>query len=240
MLLTHMDRRRFLAMAGAGTLSLSGCTHALPGSPGTETPLPHHISGDACPAETERPATGTLSPIPESEVLRRVRLKSSWPVGSIVPLVPSVDVVRDVVTRDQTARIRLNMENVADGTVYHVGHTEFPKDWRNFTPDASDPNLILLPSEGDFEPKTPGCWQTKLSEQEYFDRFIHPHGGSYAYEACEQKSATFDLFTHPASDDCLPIGEYPFFERIRVSQTAESDGVAWDYSWQFTLTVEAP
>lgn len=158
----------------------------------------------------------------------------------MVPLVPSVDVVRNVITIDQTARIRLNIKNVADGTVYHIGHSEFPKGWRNFTPDASNPDLILLPSEGEFEPKTHDCWETKFSEEEYFNQFIHPHSGSYSYEACEQKSVTFDLFGHPSSDDCLPTGDFPFFERIGVSRTDEPDGDGWDYSWQFTLSVESP
>lgn len=235
-----MDRRRFLALTGAGALSLSGCTRALPGPPGSETPLPHDISGDACSETTERPTTDTAPAVQDSEVLRRVRVKSTWPVGSIVPLVPRVDVVRGVITPDQTARIRLTLKNVADGTVYHVGHSGFPTGWRNFTPDASDPDLVLLPSKSDFEPETTECWQTTLSEQEYFDRFIHPHGGSYSYEGCERKSTTFDLFGHPSSNDCLPTGDFPFFEPIRVSRTEDSGSVEWDYSWQFTLSVESP
>lgn len=237
-----MDRRGFLATAGVvSTVGLSGCTNVLGGSERTETPIPHHISGDVCPEEPGQESTESASPVPESDVIRRVRLKSSWEVGDIVPLVPSVEVVRNAVTREQTARIRLAIKNIAAGTLYHTGYTEFPKDWLNFTPDASDPEVVLLPTGGDFGPVEPGCWQTTLSQQEIRDRFVgHGHGGRYGYESCEQKSATFDLFGLPTSGDCLPSGEYPFFDRIRVSRSDKSNGIEWDYSWQFTMTVESP
>jgi len=49
-----MNRRRFLAVAATGASALAGCNAiASPERKRTETPLPHRISGSACPDDTE-------------------------------------------------------------------------------------------------------------------------------------------------------------------------------------------
>lgn len=236
-----MDRRRFLAIAGAGAVPLSGCTGALGGSTGTETPLPHHISGDACPDSTGRASTETTTSVPAADALHRVRLTRVDPVPDIVPLVPSIELVGNVVTRERTARLRMTFRNIAGGTVSLGEHYGTLTYWEDFDPDTGDRSVVLLPSRGDFEPVRPACWQTPQPD-------TGPEGTGLArftefgptFERCERKSLAFDLFGHPDAGDCLPRGEYLFFDRIRVRKSEESNGFEWEYPWRFGLTVDAP
>lgn len=238
-----MDRRRFLTFAGAGAVSLSGCTSPLGGSAGTETPLPHHISGEACPEPTGRESTATATPVSAADVLHRVRLTRVDAVPDIVPLVPSIELVRDVVTRERTARLRMSFRNIAGGTVSLGEHYGTLAYWKDFDPDTppGETNVVLLPSGGDFEPVRPGCWQTPQPD-------TGPEGTGLAkftefgphFESCERKSITFDLFGHPDAGSCLPRGEYLFFDRLRVRKTKTSNGFEWEYPWRFTLAIDPP
>lgn len=246
-----MNRRRFLAVAAAGASALAGCNAiASPEREGTETPLPHRISGSACPGDptgnpngdrtgdpTGEPAgesTTPDTPAPDADVLRRVRVTSVTEVPDIVPVVPSIDVVRSAVTRDRTARVRITFRNVADGTVWHQATSPVTRQWISLADGAK---IVLLPADGDYEPVEPGCWRSALDEREVHvgDDHVRPH----PYEACERASVAFDLFGHPANTGgCLPTGEYQFFDTLYVNDREDANDTEWQYQWRFSLAVE--
>jgi len=122
-----------------------------------------------------------------------------------LPVVPSVEVVREAATEESPPRIRTVLEITSDESVT-VGegravHLEYVYD----DTDA----LVFLPSDGEY-PADPGCWRLTdgVAVTEEFRTFEIDAGGS--------SSRTVDLYATPGEDACLPVGEYRFETPVSI------------------------
>lgn len=139
-----------------------------------------------------------------------------------LPVVPSVEVVREAATEESPPRIRTVLENTSDESVT-VGegravHLEYVY-------DDSDA-LVFLPSDGEF-PADPGCWRLTdgVAVTEEFRTFEIDAGGS--------SSRTVDLYATPGEDVCLPVGEYRFETPVTIGEPGSDP----ERSGRWSLTV---
>lgn len=215
-----VTRRTVLATAGlAGAGLLAGCVgDEQPAAGGTssgpsptDTP-PDDGSGDGNASGGTRPE-GTGGPgVTIASVAERPAL----------PIRPTVELVDPVATDDHPPRLRVRVENGADGEIT-IGEARAVV-FEYVTAESGE--LITLPAGGDY-PVEPGCW--RLTEgvaitEEYRTATLGPG---------EALSADLELYGAATGEDaCLPVGEHEFRSTYSVSTGGDTpaNGTAGDGS----------
>ena len=213
-----MKRRSVLTALGASILPLSGCAEL--------------GRGDVFQRSSSK---GSPTPIPVG-AHREVQISGVDDVPADAPLKPSVTVVHSRVTADQTARIRITVQNVVDQPVYtEVLIPAFSAFVTQTGPGYQ--RLVLLRPDRQYDTANEWCWRAELDRGQlnhlYGDIATH-----LRYGAGESKSTAFDIYGHPENPDpCLVPGDYPIENRYTISDDADSDEATWQYNWGFTITV---
>lgn len=148
--------------------------------------------------------------------------------GSVdFPVQPSVEIVRDTATAEQSPRLRTTLTNTSDDPV-NVGegravHFEYLSD------DSG--TLILLPGESERDyPAESDCW--RLTE----GIAVSKEYRTFEIAASDSSSRPVDLYATPDVDGCLPVGEYRFETTITiVSAEGEQES---DRKWGFSILLE--
>ncbi|MUW14181.1 hypothetical protein GJ633_05555 [Halorubrum sp. CBA1125] len=142
-----------------------------------------------------------------------------------LPVVPSVEIVREAATESSPPRLRTTLENtrdepvtVGEGRAVHLEHV---------TDETGA--LVFLPSEGEY-PAEPGCW--RLTE----DVHVTEEYRTFEIDAGASNSRPVDLYATPGEDACLPVGEYRFETTVSVGPP-ESEETSSD-RWGLTLLLE--
>ena len=142
-----------------------------------------------------------------------------------IPVVPSVEIVREAATESSPPRIRTVLENTSDEPV-RVGegravHLEYVTD------DSGA--LVFLPTDEEFSAE-PDCWRLTepVSVTEEYQTFEIDAAGS--------SSRSVDLYATPREDACLPVGEYRFETTVSVGPP-DSEETSSD-RWGLTLLLE--
>lgn len=227
-----MNRRTLLAVLGA---SLSGCTQFRDASEnGLETSNPGTSRSDDNGDCGTRTTTGEVEP--DGRILRRVSLETvaSVPVDGVDI---SVELSPSAITTSRTARLHVTFTNTSDEEQtfgFHGKRLPFSKR------TSSDAYSWVLLTEADNPSRAQGdCWRP-AGERELYNQLDSIERRTLS--ACESLSNTFQLWTHPRSDGCLPTGEYAFRENTFLvfdSENGTKDKET-EFSWGFELDVQSP
>ena len=195
-----VTRRTILATAGlAGAGLLAGCVGDERPAAGEETPSyspsptdtpPDGDSGDGNDSGGTRPE-GTGGPgVTIASVAERPAL----------PIRPTVELVDPVATDDHPPRLRVRVENGADGEIT-IGESRAVV-FEYVTAESGE--LVTLPAGGGY-PVESGCWRLTegvATTEEYRTTTLGPG---------EALSADLELYGAATGEDaCLPVGEHGF------------------------------
>ncbi|EMA64727.1 hypothetical protein [Halorubrum lipolyticum] len=142
-----------------------------------------------------------------------------------LPVVPSVEVVREAATEESPPRLRTVLENTGDERVT-VGegravHLEYVS-------DGSDA-LVFLPSDGEY-PAEPGCWRLTDGVA------VTAEYRTFEIDAGASSGRSVDLYATPGEDACLPVGEYRFETPVSIGGPDSEGGPSGQ--WGLTLLLE--
>lgn len=211
-----MKRRTFLSTVGASIVTLSGCLErASGGIDSTASPDPTPSAGD-----------------------RQVQVTPVGTVPNEAPFDPSVEVLQSNVNADQTARLEVEITNIADQPVWNT-HVRIPAFSKFITQEGpEDRKLLMLQPDEQYSTVRSGCWRADLSESQ----INHAHSDVVTdnrYEPGETKTTRFDIYGHPENTGaCLAPGDYPLEAQYAVSDDSDTETAKWEYRWGFTITIE--
>lgn len=227
-----MDRREFLALAGASTLSgLAGCSSdPSPASSPTRTPSP-----TSSPTATQ---TSTRTPYPDI---------------SVDDFEFTVSVINQF-TAEHPARIETVLTNTGESPLgLSTGIT--PPFMSYFSSELEDDSQLVIvpdasesvtgksplrwadvPEDEEAIPSSPidGCWFI-----EYQGVILLPgwRGEVDPGESIAQPFDVYDYQFEKEGDDCLTAGQYAFVDRLNLSPGNPDHTVSYETTLRFTLIV---
>lgn len=206
-----MRRRRLLASIWA--LGTAGCT---------VSPAGEGSAGAATSSATDA-ATPTTTPRGGE---RRVALTDVDDVPAEAAVDLSVDLLRERITAERTASLRIRFRNAADET-RRIGFGVR----RPFTTMRSDDDRWLLLENPDFQPVSATCWEPPPDVT-----VGHPLKLVYAkLDPDETVVGEYELWGNGNDDACMPVGE------VRFAQTYQLyEWPVGDFEWGFGLSITAP
>lgn len=142
-----------------------------------------------------------------------------------LPIVPSVELTKDVATEEHPPQLRVTITNESDQSV-RLG--EGRDVFFEYVADT-DGYLTFLPADGEYDAEA-GCW--RLAEP----IMITEEYRTVTIEAGESMEKLVDLYATPGEDACLPVGEFRFETTYALlSESMESEAQA---TWGFSLSLE--
>lgn len=171
---------------------------------------------------------------PEDSVFREISVVDISDISSVYPVDVSIETIRPIINRDQTAIIEIKLcWRGSNTTTLFFGDSapiQLPK-----IGDGSPPSLILLPVNANYdrEPSQPECWRPDLDPDYSFGEGL----GLWKLEIdpTETISCKAEVWGDHRSSECLPPGEYSFSDNLAVQ-----DYDPKHKEWSFTLEVENP
>jgi hypothetical protein len=169
--------------------------------------------------ENERRGNGSMDKI--------VRLESINETPDEFGIDISIDITRDVITKDNTAQLEIELENTGDETPEIGFDTRYPNpifsidEHYEFTPE-----IVLIPPDYSPDRRSDSCWALPRDYQ-----FEGPAmAEEMRLEPGERYSQQYTLWGRSNNEGCELTGAYDFGRRFN-----QNDEI---FSWMFTLSVE--
>lgn len=212
-----MNRRRFLSAVGVGTTGLvSGC------------------GGGYLPINRNTPVGGftakNRTSLPDDfDGIAHVKLVSVDAVKAKYNLRLSAEVVKNTVTRDQTAQLKVTAQNLSSSHDAYTGPVLFT--W--IPSDPAEPTISLhraFRSRPDYK-VGPNCW--KPNERVRYSDDI----GLGKLGPQETQTDKVDLWGHRSNPDgvCIPSGTFSVSKRFEAANPSNTD-----FSWGFSIDITKP
>lgn len=233
-----MKRRTFLAtLSTASALGLAGCTNR--GTPTETDPAPSTDTRSETPSDTPTESPSETD-VPEM-VQRQVSLTSQDSVPDKYNLDITIELLRDIVTAEESARLRLTITNTGDERALNV-HGDMCHLFNRNHGASDDPAGLWLhqPGAHSADKRVDGKW-TLDRDPDDMRGWPAYACGSQSYAAGESQTTEYVLWDDYQVEGYFEPGTYRWEETIGISDTSDDQfDPESKVRWGFELKVIDP